>query len=143
MRSLTLDTIRTRFPSLSPCIVPQKWISNMVNHPPMNVNFMGRGRWRRVEIAVFNLNYSLCCVSLVFKFFLSWPMHFPVVVYWDHAFRYAVHFRNRERITFDHLVSMKKPNETAEVRVLRDGEEHNLTVTLRPVSHCVLLHFYR
>jgi S1-C subfamily serine protease len=45
----------------------------------------------------------------------------------------AVPFRNRERITFDHLVSMKKPEETSVIKVLRDGKEHELTVTLRPV----------
>lgn len=47
---------------------------------------------------------------------------------------FTVSFRNRERITFDHLVSMKKPNDTAQVKVLRYGEEHEFTVTLRPVS---------
>ncbi|KAI4324393.1 hypothetical protein L6164_023936 [Bauhinia variegata] len=46
----------------------------------------------------------------------------------------TVPFRNRERITFDHLVSMKKPNETAIVRILRDGEEHEFNVILRDVS---------
>lgn len=63
-----------------------------------------------------------------------------------YIFNLAVPFRNRERITFDHLVSMKKPNETAIVKVLRDGEELELTVTLRPVSHLTfsfhLLFFY-
>lgn len=49
-------------------------------------------------------------------------------------FIFTVSFRNRERITFDHLVSMKKPNDTAQVKVLRDGEEHEFTITLRPVS---------
>ncbi|KAI3748445.1 hypothetical protein L6452_11513 [Arctium lappa] len=52
----------------------------------------------------------------------------------------TVPFRNRERITFDHLVSMKKPNETAIVRVLRDGEELELTVTLRPLKPLVPIH---
>ncbi|MBA0876262.1 hypothetical protein Goshw_011748 [Gossypium schwendimanii] len=47
----------------------------------------------------------------------------------------TVPFRNRERITFDHLVSMKKPNETALVKVLRNGEEHAFTITLQPVSN--------
>lgn len=47
----------------------------------------------------------------------------------------AVPFRNRERITFDHLVSMKKPDEKSLVRVLRDGKEHEFSITLRPVSH--------
>ncbi|KAL6197775.1 hypothetical protein ACLB2K_027569 [Fragaria x ananassa] len=45
----------------------------------------------------------------------------------------TVHFRNRERIAFDHLVSMKKPNETAVVRVLRDGKEYEFIITLQPV----------
>lgn len=49
----------------------------------------------------------------------------------------AVPFRNRERITFDHLVSMKKPNETAALKVLRDGEEHEFNIALRPVSYCI------
>jgi len=53
----------------------------------------------------------------------------------------AVPFRNRERITFDHLVSMKKPNEKAVVRVLRDGQEHDLSIILQPVCYYVFLLF--
>ncbi|EYU39504.1 hypothetical protein ABFS82_06G199500 [Erythranthe guttata] len=52
----------------------------------------------------------------------------------------SVAFRNRERITFDHLVSMKKPNDTAQVKVLRSGEEHEFTVTLRPLHPLVPVH---
>ncbi|GKV29016.1 hypothetical protein SLEP1_g37996 [Rubroshorea leprosula] len=52
----------------------------------------------------------------------------------------TVPFRNRERITFDHLVSMKKPSETALVKVLRNGEEHEFTVTLRPLQPLVPVH---
>ncbi|KAK9292197.1 hypothetical protein L1049_020159 [Liquidambar formosana] len=52
----------------------------------------------------------------------------------------TVPFRNRERITFDHLVSMKKPHETAEVRVLRNGEEYELSVTLQPLQPFVPVH---
>ncbi|EXC25314.1 Protease Do-like 10 [Morus notabilis] len=52
----------------------------------------------------------------------------------------TVCFRNRERITFDHLVSMKKPKETAVVRVLRDGEEHEFFITLRPLQPLVPAH---
>ncbi|PIN05246.1 Serine protease [Handroanthus impetiginosus] len=52
----------------------------------------------------------------------------------------SVPFRNRERITFDHLVSMKKPNDTAQVKVLRDGKEHEFTITLRPLQHLVPVH---
>ncbi|GAV81916.1 Trypsin domain-containing protein/PDZ_2 domain-containing protein [Cephalotus follicularis] len=52
----------------------------------------------------------------------------------------TVPFRNRERITFDHLVSMKKSNETASLRVLRGGEEHDFIVTLRPLQPLVPVH---
>lgn len=52
----------------------------------------------------------------------------------------TVPFRNRERITFDHLVSMKKPNETASVRLLRGGEEHEFSITLRPLQPLVPVH---
>ena len=41
----------------------------------------------------------------------------------------------RAEITFDHLVSMKKPDEIASVRVFRGGEEHEFSITLRPASH--------
>lgn len=51
----------------------------------------------------------------------------------------AVPFRNRERITFDHLVSMKKLNEKAVVRVLRDSQEIELSITLQPVSFIYIL----
>ncbi|XP_060206459.1 protease Do-like 10, mitochondrial [Lycium barbarum] len=52
----------------------------------------------------------------------------------------TVPFRNRERITFDHLVSMKKPNETAELRVLTNGEVHDFTITLHPLQPLVPAH---
>ncbi|CAM8930950.1 unnamed protein product [Rhodiola kirilowii] len=52
----------------------------------------------------------------------------------------TVPFRNRERITFDHLVSMKKPNEKAKLKVLRDGQEQDLTVTLQPLQPLVPVH---
>ncbi|KAL2227843.1 protease Do-like 10, mitochondrial [Sesamum indicum] len=52
----------------------------------------------------------------------------------------SVPFRNRERITFDHLVSMKRPNDTARVKVLRDGKEHEFTITLRPLQPLVPVH---
>lgn len=52
----------------------------------------------------------------------------------------TVPFRNRERITFDHLVSMKKPGETALVRVLRDGVEHEFNITLQPLQPLVPVH---
>ncbi|KAJ7973654.1 Protease Do-like [Quillaja saponaria] len=52
----------------------------------------------------------------------------------------TVPFRNRERITFDHLVTMKKPNETAMIRILRNAEEHELSITLRPLQPLVPVH---
>ncbi|KAM6550184.1 hypothetical protein CsatB_021860 [Cannabis sativa] len=52
----------------------------------------------------------------------------------------TVSFRNRERITFDHLVSMKKPNETALIRVLRSGEEQEFSIILRPLDPLVPVH---
>ncbi|PSR98120.1 Protease Do-like [Actinidia chinensis var. chinensis] len=54
----------------------------------------------------------------------------------------TVPFRNRERITFDHLVSMKRPNETAKVKVLRNGEEHEFSITLCPLQPLVPVHQY-
>ncbi|KAI5442232.1 protease Do-like 10, mitochondrial [Lathyrus oleraceus] len=52
----------------------------------------------------------------------------------------TVPFRNRERITFDHLVSMKKLNENAVVRVLRDGQEIELSIILQPIQPLVPVH---
>ncbi|KAJ6848418.1 protease Do-like 10, mitochondrial [Iris pallida] len=52
----------------------------------------------------------------------------------------TVPFRNRERITFDHLVSMKKPGDTALVKVLRDGVEHEFSISLRPLPPLVPVH---
>ncbi|CAA7055811.1 unnamed protein product [Microthlaspi erraticum] len=52
----------------------------------------------------------------------------------------TVHFRNKERITFDHLVSMKKPDETALLKVLREGKEHEFSITLRPLQPLVPVH---
>ncbi|XP_047316118.1 protease Do-like 10, mitochondrial [Impatiens glandulifera] len=54
----------------------------------------------------------------------------------------TVPFRNRERITFDHLVSMKRPNETAQVRVLRNGEEQEFSIKLHPLQPLVPVHQY-
>ncbi|KAG6760011.1 hypothetical protein POTOM_036510 [Populus tomentosa] len=45
----------------------------------------------------------------------------------------------RAEITFDHLVSMKKPNEIASVRVFRGGEEHEFSITLRPARFSTVL----
>ncbi|KAK7316500.1 hypothetical protein VNO77_35573 [Canavalia gladiata] len=52
----------------------------------------------------------------------------------------TVPFRNRERITFDHLVSMKKPNEKAMIRVLRDGRVQELSIILQPIQPLVPVH---
>ncbi|KAJ4810393.1 protease Do-like protein [Rhynchospora pubera] len=52
----------------------------------------------------------------------------------------TVPFRNRERITFDHLVSMKKPGEKAILKVLRDGIEHELSISVRPLQPLVPVH---
>ncbi|KAK8962289.1 hypothetical protein KSP40_PGU000628 [Platanthera guangdongensis] len=49
----------------------------------------------------------------------------------------TVPFRNRERITFDYLVSMKKPAEKALLRVLRDGMEHEFSISLGPLQPLV------
>lgn len=47
----------------------------------------------------------------------------------------AVTFWHRERIDFDQLASMKKPNEVALIKVLRKERECKFNITLRPVSH--------
>ncbi|KAG9446867.1 hypothetical protein H6P81_012995 [Aristolochia fimbriata] len=52
----------------------------------------------------------------------------------------TVPFRNRERITFDHLVSMKKPNEIAQVKILRNGVEQEVSITMRPLQALVPVH---
>ncbi|KAG0496602.1 hypothetical protein HPP92_001136 [Vanilla planifolia] len=52
----------------------------------------------------------------------------------------TVPFRNRERITFDHLVSMKKPADKANLRVLRDGMVHELSVSIEPLKPLVPVH---
>lgn len=48
---------------------------------------------------------------------------------------HAVLFRGKEWITFDHFVSMKKPGETALLKVLRDGRKHEFNICDKPVSH--------
>lgn len=52
----------------------------------------------------------------------------------------TVHFRNRERITFDHLVSMKKADATGAVKVLRDGVQHEFHIKLGPLRTLVPVH---
>lgn len=48
-----------------------------------------------------------------------------------------MHFRNRERISFDHLVSMKKAGETAKVTVMRAGQELHFDIKLGPVRRTI------
>ncbi|XP_002971553.2 protease Do-like 10, mitochondrial [Selaginella moellendorffii] len=52
----------------------------------------------------------------------------------------SVTFRNRERISFVHLVTMKREGESAALRVLRDGKEINFNVKLAPVKPLVPNH---
>ncbi|KAI4304173.1 hypothetical protein MLD38_039723 [Melastoma candidum] len=52
----------------------------------------------------------------------------------------TVPFRNRERLTLDHLESMKKPGDTALLHVLRDGVEHEFSVVIRPLTPLVPVH---
>ncbi|KAG7650670.1 PDZ superfamily [Arabidopsis thaliana x Arabidopsis arenosa] len=49
----------------------------------------------------------------------------------------SVHFRKKERITFKHLVSMKKPCETALLKVLREGKEYEFNSSLKSVPPLV------
>lgn len=46
----------------------------------------------------------------------------------------TVPFRKDERITFKHLISIKKPYETALLKVLREGKEYEFNISLKPVS---------
>ena len=59
----------------------------------------------------------------------------PCHILIESLYQYAVHFRNKERITFDHLVSMKKAGETGLVKVLRHGQEVEFTIKLGPVCY--------
>lgn len=49
----------------------------------------------------------------------------------------TVPFRKRERIAFDHLVSMKRAGETGRVQVLRDGKELEFDIQLDPLQALV------
>lgn len=75
-----------------------------------------------------------------FSFIFHEPPQRSIVCWWIKKcvfIYFAVPLRKKERITFDHMVSMKKPNETALVKVLREGKEHEFCITLRPVSQFV------
>ncbi|KAL1214824.1 putative protease Do-like 13 [Cardamine amara subsp. amara] len=49
----------------------------------------------------------------------------------------TVILRNRERMTLDHLVSMKQLGEKTTLKVLREGKMHKFSITLRPVQKIV------
>ncbi|CAN8238252.1 unnamed protein product [Cochlearia groenlandica] len=49
----------------------------------------------------------------------------------------TIPFRNQERVSFKHLVSMKKQSETALIKVLREGKEHEFNISLKPVQPLV------
>ncbi|CDY35320.1 BnaA04g15270D [Brassica napus] len=51
-----------------------------------------------------------------------------------------VPFLNQDTVDFKHLVSMKKPSETALIKVLREGKECEFNVGLKPVKPLVPLH---
>lgn len=46
----------------------------------------------------------------------------------------TVPFRKQDRVSFKHLVSMKKSCDTASFKVLREGKEHEFNISLKPVS---------
>ncbi|KAL1215174.1 putative protease Do-like 3 [Cardamine amara subsp. amara] len=52
----------------------------------------------------------------------------------------TVPFRKDERITFKHLISIKKPYETALLKVLREGQEYEFNISLKPVQQLVPMH---
>nr|VDD44882.1 unnamed protein product [Brassica oleracea] len=52
---------------------------------------------------------------------ITHPSFFPLSVH---------NLQKKESFSFDHLISMKKPGETAFVRILRDGKEHAFNVSL-------------
>ncbi|XP_010027524.2 protease Do-like 10, mitochondrial isoform X1 [Eucalyptus grandis] len=49
-------------------------------------------------------------------------------------------FRKRERIAFDHWVSMKKPNDPVPIKVFREKKECEFSITLRPLQPLVPVH---
>ncbi|XP_010424502.2 PREDICTED: putative protease Do-like 12, mitochondrial [Camelina sativa] len=54
-----------------------------------------------------------------------------------------VPFQNEERISFNHLVSMKKPYEKILIKVLRKGKEHEYNISLKPVRpHITVQQYY-
>lgn len=98
------------------------WALRLVEH-----FFCDFFRNRKISWALqLNGKDFLPCLQVFYDF-----PEFVGIIYHIHN---AVPFRNRERITFDHLVSMKKLNEKAIVRVMRDSQELELSIILQPVS---------
>ncbi|KAL1215175.1 putative protease Do-like 3 [Cardamine amara subsp. amara] len=54
----------------------------------------------------------------------------------------TVSFRNKERINFSHLISMKKPSETTSLKVLREGKEHKFDINIKPVESLIPVYQY-
>ncbi|XP_020865619.1 LOW QUALITY PROTEIN: putative protease Do-like 3, mitochondrial [Arabidopsis lyrata subsp. lyrata] len=54
----------------------------------------------------------------------------------------TVPFRKQDRVSFKHLVSMKKPCDTASFKVLREGKEHEFNISLKPVQPLVPVNQY-
>ncbi|KAG2309865.1 hypothetical protein Bca52824_029613 [Brassica carinata] len=69
---------------------------------------------------------------IFFLHFKCVPLNLPHVC--------TVPFLNQDRVTFKHLVSMKKPSETALIKVLREGKEYEFNVGLKPVQPLVPLY---
>ncbi|XP_010513422.1 PREDICTED: putative protease Do-like 3, mitochondrial [Camelina sativa] len=49
----------------------------------------------------------------------------------------TVVFRKKERINYNHLVSMKKPGETTSLIVLREGKKHEFNINITPVESLI------
>ena len=54
----------------------------------------------------------------------------------------TINWRNRERITFDYLLSQKFSGETCHLKLLRNGEEMDVDVRLWPEQHLTPVHQY-
>ncbi|EOA34405.1 hypothetical protein CARUB_v10021933mg [Capsella rubella] len=54
----------------------------------------------------------------------------------------TVPFRKQERVSFKHLVSMKKSCDTALFKVLREGKEHEFNISLKPVQPLVPVNLF-
>ena len=54
----------------------------------------------------------------------------------------TVALRGQERVAFDYLVSLKRPGDSAQLRLLRGGQAMELAVTLAPLPSLVPVHMY-